>query len=49
MIADECFHFLDAPIKRVGAPHVPFPPSRYLEEFVLPAAEDVVAAIRSLV
>jgi pyruvate dehydrogenase E1 component beta subunit len=49
MIADECFHFLDAPIKRVGAPHVPFPPSRYLEEFVLPTAEDVVAAIRSLV
>jgi pyruvate/2-oxoglutarate/acetoin dehydrogenase E1 component len=48
MLADEAFYYLDGPIKRVGAPHVPLPPSPHLERFVLPTAADIVAVVREL-
>ncbi len=47
-IADEAFEFLDAPVKRIGArdSFAPFAPS--LETAVLPAAEQVTAALLEL-
>ncbi|KNZ43347.1 alpha-ketoacid dehydrogenase subunit beta [Acetobacterium bakii] len=48
MIAEECFYECDAPIKRVGALNCPIPFSSVLESYVLPSAEDVVQAVKSL-
>jgi pyruvate dehydrogenase E1 component beta subunit len=48
MIAEECFDFLDAPVKRVAAADVPMPFSPALEKLVVPRAEDLVAAVRTL-
>ena len=48
-IGEELFDWLDAPVGRVGAKDVPMPFSPPLERFVLPQAEDVVAAVRRLV
>ncbi len=48
-IADECFRYLDAPIKRVGmkyaaaVPHEPI-----LEDFILPQVEDIERALEEL-
>ena len=48
-ITEDCFTFLDAPVKRVGmkyaaaVPHAPI-----LEDVVLPQEGDVVEAIRSV-
>jgi len=48
IIADECFYECDAPIKRVCALNTPIPFSGNLEAYVLPNADDVVQAIKSL-
>ncbi|NTW72158.1 MAG: alpha-ketoacid dehydrogenase subunit beta [Eubacteriaceae bacterium] len=48
MIAEECFFECDAPIKRVGALNTPIPFSAELEDYVLPNAEDIVNAVKSL-
>jgi 2-oxoisovalerate dehydrogenase E1 component len=47
-LADECFPWLDAPVKRVAATDtfVGYAPS--LEDFVLPQVEDLVTALREL-
>jgi pyruvate dehydrogenase E1 component beta subunit len=47
MLAEEAIEYLDGPILRVGAKNVPLPYSPVLEDFVLPGAEDIVAAARS--
>ena len=47
-IGEELFDFLDAPVARVGAKDTPMPFSPPLEQFVLPQADDVVCAVRSL-
>ena len=47
-IADEGFDFLDAPVKRVGAPFTPVPFAPLLEQRYLPGAQEIVAAVRSL-
>ena len=47
-IQDELFDKLDAPIKRVAARDVPIPFSPPLEDFVLPRADDVIAAVRMI-
>ena len=46
MVADKGFSSLKAPIKQVTAPHSPVPFARELEQFYIPNAEDVAAAIR---
>ena len=48
-IADECFMWLDGPVRRVGAKdsHIPYNPQ--LEKEVLPQKSDVLEAIRELV
>lgn len=46
-IADEGIHYLDGPIKRVGAKHSPIPFSPVLENYVLPQVDDIVSAVRA--
>jgi len=41
----QAFDWLDAPIERVGAQFVPLPFAPVMEEFVVPHADDVLAAI----
>lgn len=48
IVADEGFDLLDAPVRRVAAECVPLPFADALEDRVIPTAEKVVAAIRSL-
>jgi 2-oxoisovalerate dehydrogenase E1 component len=45
-IADELFHYLDAPIRRVAALDAPVAYAPELEEEILPQTSDVVDAIR---
>ena len=45
-IADKGIDYLDGPVKRVGAKHVPIPFSPPLENFVLPQIETIVAAVK---
>jgi 2-oxoisovalerate dehydrogenase E1 component len=47
-IADELFHWLDAPIRRVAAMDTPVAYAPDLEEEILPQASDVLAAIREI-
>jgi len=48
VIADECFQWLDAPIKRVAAKDAPIPFAPALENAVLPQESDIVSAIGTL-
>jgi pyruvate/2-oxoglutarate/acetoin dehydrogenase E1 component len=48
VIAEEAFYDLDAPVRRIGARHVPVPFSPVLEDLTVPRAEDVVAAVLAL-
>jgi 2-oxoisovalerate dehydrogenase E1 component len=47
-IADECFIWLDAPIKRVAATDTFVAYSPELEDHILPQAEDLARAMREL-
>jgi 2-oxoisovalerate dehydrogenase E1 component len=47
-IADELFHWLDAPIRRVAAMDAPVAYAPELEEEILPQTSDVLAAIREI-
>jgi pyruvate dehydrogenase E1 component beta subunit len=49
MIADRGFDTLDAPIKRVTAPHTPVPFSPPLEQFYVPSAERIADGVREIV
>ena len=46
LCVDRGFDLLDAPVRRVTAPHAPVPFSRVLEQAFLPSADRVVAAVR---
>ena len=48
ILAEEAFHFLKAPIKRVTTPDVPIPASPPLEKYIEPTAEKVVAAVQEV-
>ena len=48
-LAESCYNYLAAPIKRVAAKDVPLPCSRTLENEVLPKEEDIVREILNLV
>ena len=43
------FDYLDAPIERVGARFTPVPFAPVMEEYVIPHAEDVLAAVKRTV
>ncbi|WP_291327043.1 alpha-ketoacid dehydrogenase subunit beta [Desulfovibrio sp. UCD-KL4C] len=48
MVAEEALDYLDAPIKRVGAPFCPVPFSPPLEQFYIPGADNIVEAVKSI-
>ena len=48
LVADKAFTELDAPIKRVTAPHTPVPFSPPLEQFYIPSPERIVATIQEI-
>jgi pyruvate/2-oxoglutarate/acetoin dehydrogenase E1 component len=48
LLAEDCFDYLDAPVKRVAAADVPMPFSPELEKLVIPKADRLVAAVRQL-
>ncbi len=48
LVAEEAIDFLDAPIKRVGAPFCPVPFSPPLEQFYIPNADNIVEAVKSI-
>ena len=48
LAADEAFYSLEAPIKRITAPHTPVPFSPTLEQAYIPSQERVVATIQEI-
>lgn len=48
-VAEKCFDYLEAPIKRVTAPHASVPFSPPEEAYYIPSPEKIVAAVKSLV
>lgn len=47
-VQEEAFHYLDAPVLRVGAKDLPIPFSPVLENFVAAGPEDIKRAIRAV-
>jgi len=45
----EAFDWLDAPIERVGAKFAPLAFAPAMEQFVIPQADDVLAAVKKTV
>ena len=48
VMESEAFDHLDAPVKRVTAPHSPVPYNRDLEQAFMPQPEDVVGTVKNL-
>lgn len=48
MVMEEAFDYLDAPIKRVGAPFAPVSFCPPLEKFYLPGEEEIITAAREV-
>ena len=48
-ITNECFDWMDAPVKRVAALDVPLPYSRDLEMTALPSPQKIIEAVKELV
>ena len=48
VISAGAFHYLDAPVTRLGAMDVPVPFSPVLEDLTVPTAQSVAAAARTL-
>ena len=49
IVQEKAFDYLDAPVARVGARFTPIPFAPVMEEWVVPHAKDVLAAIRKTV
>ena len=48
IVSDKAFDFLDAPVKRVTAPHTPVPYSKGLEDEFMPDSNDVFETVKKL-
>jgi pyruvate dehydrogenase E1 component beta subunit len=48
IMMEECFDWLDAPVKRVAGKDVPLPYAANLERLAVPQVEDIVAAARDV-
>ena len=48
MVMEQCFDWLDAPVKRVAGKDVPLPYAANLERLAMPQVEDIVAAAREV-
>jgi pyruvate dehydrogenase E1 component beta subunit len=49
IVAEEAFHYLDAPIKRIGAPNTPVPFSPPLEQYYLPNETKIIEAVKQII
>jgi pyruvate/2-oxoglutarate/acetoin dehydrogenase E1 component len=49
LVSEKAVDYLDAPIVRVAARHVPMPYNDALERATIPTQQDIVAAVRGLV
>jgi acetoin:2,6-dichlorophenolindophenol oxidoreductase subunit beta len=49
LVQHQAFDYLDAPVERVGAKFAPIPFAPVMEEFIVPHAEDVLAAVKRTV
>ena len=47
-VMEEAFDWLDAPVRRIGAPEMPVPYNDQLERAYLPDAEQIAAAVRDV-
>ena len=47
-VAENALDYLDMPARRIAVPDVPLPYSRPLEQFVLPNADKIAAAVRDM-
>ena len=48
LIQDNCFDYMDAPVKRVSAMDVPLPFAHEIELMALPNAQKVVDAVKEI-
>ena len=48
IVSDKAFDYLDAPVKRVTAPHTPVPYSKGLEDVFLPNSQDVIGTVKMI-
>jgi pyruvate dehydrogenase E1 component beta subunit len=48
LVMEECFDWLDAPLKRVAGKDVPLPYAANLERLALPQVEDIIAAVNEV-
>jgi len=48
IVMEECFDWLDAPVKRVAGKDVPLPYAANLERLAVPQVDDIVAAAREI-
>jgi pyruvate dehydrogenase E1 component beta subunit len=48
LVAEHALDYLDAPVRRVGAPFTHIPVSQALADLRVPSVEDIVAAIRAM-
>ncbi len=48
-IHDECFDWMDAPVKRVAAMDNPLPYSREIEQMALPSPEKIIRAVKEVI
>ncbi len=48
-IHDECFDWMDAPVKRVAAMDIPLPYSREIEQMALPSPEKIIQAVKEVI
>ena len=48
IMMEECFDWLDAPVKRVAGKDVPLPYAANLERLAVPQVEDIIAAVREV-
>jgi pyruvate/2-oxoglutarate/acetoin dehydrogenase E1 component len=49
VVAERALMYLEAPIRRVGAPDVPIPQSALLEKLIIPKTDDIAGAVRACV
>ncbi|GAB4408381.1 MAG: alpha-ketoacid dehydrogenase subunit beta [Anaerolineae bacterium] len=47
-ITEQCFDWMDAPVKRVSAMDVPLPYSREIEQMALPSPEKIIRAVKEV-
>jgi pyruvate dehydrogenase E1 component beta subunit len=48
-VHDECFDWMDAPVKRVAALDVPLPYAREIEQMALPSPEKIIQAVKEVI